>query len=75
MPLVQIGPLTTLTEAAAASVAAGVVLSSVAAGVVGLTTGRSKDEIEEWTLRGGYFGGGVGAAVAFVDAIARYVIL
>jgi hypothetical protein len=47
MPLAQIGPLTTLTEAAAASVAAGVVLSSVAAGVLGLTTGKSRDEIEE----------------------------
>jgi hypothetical protein len=75
MALAQIGPLTTLTEAAAASVAAGVVLTSVAAGVLGLTTGRSRDEIEEWALRGGYFGGGVGAGIALVDAALRCVIL
>jgi hypothetical protein len=75
MPLAQIGPLTNLTEAFAASVGAGVVLLSVAAGVWGLAVGRSRGEIEGWALRGGYLGGGLGAVVAFLDVVLRYVIL
>lgn len=74
MVLAQIGPLTTLTEAVASAVGAGVVLASVAAGVWGLTAGRTRHGIEGLVLKGGYFGGGVGAVVAFVDVVLRYVI-
>jgi len=75
MALAQIGPLTNLTEAAAAAVGAGVVLASAAVGVWGFGVRRSKHEIEELVLKGSYFGGGIGALVAFVDAVLRYVIL
>lgn len=74
MVLAQIGPLTTLIEAAAAAVGAGVVLTSVATGIWGFAVRRAKREIEELVLKGGYFGGGVGAAAAFVDAVLRYFI-
>jgi hypothetical protein len=73
MALAQIGPLTNLTEALATAVGAGVVLLSVAAGGWGLAAGRSRDEVEEWALRGGYFGGGLGALVALLDVALRYI--
>jgi hypothetical protein len=73
MVLAQIGPLTTLTEAAAAAVGAGVVLVSAVAGVWGLAARRARHEIEDLVLKGGYFGGGAGAAAAFVDVVLRYL--
>jgi hypothetical protein len=75
MPPAQIGPLTTLIEAAATAVAAGIVLCSVAAGILGLAERKSRDEIEERALQGGYLGGGVGAVFALVDAVLRYGFL
>ena len=75
MALAQIGPLTTLTEALATAVGAGVVLVQRRSG--SLEAWRwvgSRDEIEERALRGGYFGGGFGAVVALVDVVLRYVI-
>jgi len=72
MTLAQIGPLTTVLEAAAAAVGAGVVLSSVAVGVAGLASRMPRRNLESRALVGGYFGGGVGAVVAVVDAILRY---
>jgi hypothetical protein len=72
MVLAQIGPLTTMLEAAAASVGAGVVLGSVAIGVVRLAQGWSRQRIERRALTDGYVGGVFGAVVAFVDIILRY---
>jgi len=74
MGLAQIGLLTTVLEGAAAAVGAGVVLSGVAVGLWGVAIGRPMIEVEEWALRGGYFGGGFGAGLALVDAILRYGI-
>lgn len=74
MALAQIGPLTTLIEVAATAVGAGIVLCSVAAGILGLAERKQRGEIEERALRGGYIGGGVGAIFAFVDAVLRYGI-
>ncbi len=74
MGLAQIGFLTTVTEGAAAAVGAGVVLGGVAMGLWGLVTARPIGEVEEWALKGGYFGGGFGAVLALVDAILRYGI-
>jgi hypothetical protein len=72
MAFAQIGPLTNLTEVAATAVGAGVVLLSVAAGGWGLATRRSRAEVEEWALKGGYIGGGFGAAMAVADVLFRY---
>jgi hypothetical protein len=72
MGFAHIGLLTTVTEAAATAVGAGVVLSSVAVGVWGIAAGRSLVEVEEWALKGGYFGGAFGAVLACVDAALRY---
>lgn len=74
MGLAQIGFLTTVTEGAAAAVGAGVVLGGVAMGLWGLVTARLIGEVEEWALKGGYFGGGFGAVLALADAILRYGI-
>jgi len=72
MLLTQIGPLTTLSEAAATAVGAGVVLGSVALGISGLLARNSKREVEHWALLGGYAGGAAGAFLALVDAVLRY---
>ena len=61
-------------EGAAAVVGAGVVLGGVAMGLWGLATTRPVVEVEEWALKGGYFGGGFGAVIALVDVILRYGI-
>jgi hypothetical protein len=69
MALAQIGPLTTLSEAAATAVGAGVVLGSVAAGVSGLFASKTRRAIEKRALHGGYVGGIGGAALAVIDAV------
>lgn len=68
----QIGPLTTLSEAAATAVGAGVILGSVAVGVCGVFLGSPKRQIESLALFGGYLGGAAGGFFALVDAILRY---
>lgn len=70
--LAQIGPLTTLSEAAATAVGAGVVLGSVAWGIRGILKRRPLREAERQALFGGYIGGAGGAFLAFLDAALRY---
>lgn len=70
--LAQIGPLTTLSEAAATAVGAGVVLGSVSWGIRGLLKRRPLREAERQALFGGYIGGAGGALLAFLDAVLRY---
>jgi hypothetical protein len=74
MVLAQIGPLTGVLEVLATAVGAGVVLGGVAAGITGMVRGSPKADIEENALADGYIGGGVGAALAFVDLILRYAL-
>ncbi|HEX7244034.1 MAG TPA: hypothetical protein VF245_00535 [Solirubrobacterales bacterium] len=74
MELAQIGPLTTVLEAAATAVAAGAVLGSVAAGIRGLWLHWPARKIERRALSGSYLGGAAGAAAAFFDAAFRYLI-
>lgn len=69
----QIGPLTTLAEAGATAVGAGVVLGSVGTGTLGLVTGLSTEKLEHYALRGGYAGGVAGALLALLDLAVRYV--
>jgi hypothetical protein len=73
MELVNLGPLTTMLEVAAAAVAAGIVLCSVAVGVIGLALGWSRREIGDRALTDGYIGGAIGAGLALVDVVLRYV--
>jgi hypothetical protein len=72
MVLAQIGPLTTVLEASAASVGAGVILGSVALGVGRLAGGWSRPRIERRALTDGYLGGVLGAAAAICDLVLRY---
>jgi hypothetical protein len=72
MTIAQIGPFTTLAEAAATAVGAGVVLGSVASGVRGLLSKRPNQEVENQALFGGYVGGVAGAALLVIDLALRY---
>lgn len=72
MTLAQIGPLTSLFEATATAVGAGIVLLGTAAGISGLAQRKSRQGMESRALVGGYLGGGVGAVLALVDLILRY---
>jgi hypothetical protein len=72
MALGQIGPLTTVLEAFATAVAAGVVLGSVGVGSLGLVLGWSRHSIGDRAVTDGYVGGVVGAAVAVIDVVLRY---
>ena len=70
----QIGPLTTLLEAAATAVGAGVVLGSVAVGIRGLWVRWPVRKIERRALSGSYMGGAAGAVAALADVVIRYGI-
>ena len=69
MVIAQIGPLTTLWEAAATAVGAGVVLGTVSVGIAGLLLGWAARAVERRALAGGYLGGGAGAVLALLDAV------
>jgi len=72
MVLAQIGPLTALLEAGATAIGAGVVVGGATVGVVRLTMGWSRGEIEDAAAIGGVVGGGLGIAAAVVDLVLRY---
>jgi hypothetical protein len=73
MQTAQVGPLTAVTEALATAAGAGAVLGSVAVGIWGLTRGLPRSDLEAETLAMGYFGGGLGAFLACIDAFLRYI--
>lgn len=75
MAVAQIGPLTTVLEAAATSVAAGAVLGSLAAGIRGFWVGLPARRVERWALYGSYVGGTAGAGLALFDVVIRYGIM
>lgn len=68
----SVGPATTLVEAVAASVGAGIVLGGFAMGAVGILTGWSRRDFEKRMLRDGYLGGIAGAVALVVDLVLRY---
>lgn len=69
----QIGPLTTVTEVLATAVGASALLCSVAMGIWGLAHGSSRAGLEADALVAGYVGGGLGALLAGVDVLLRYL--
>lgn len=68
----QIGPFTTVLEAVATAVGAGVVLGTVTMGVIGLALRWPRAELERRALSDGYVGGAVGALVVLWDVALRY---
>jgi len=66
--------MTTVMEAAATAVAAGVVLGSVGVGSLGFVLGWSRRRIGDRAVTDGYVGGMVGAAVAIIDVVLRYFV-
>lgn len=74
MVFLQIGPLTSLLEATATAVAAGILLGSAGMGAVGIALGWPKRKLEGRALTDGYYGGIFGAVLALADAVARYIV-
>lgn len=72
MAFSQIGPLTTVLEAVAAAVGAGIVLGGFALGTYRSMAKRSRRELETRVLVDGYAGGLVGMAVVLLDLVFRY---
>ncbi|MGC1851738.1 MAG: hypothetical protein WA687_04785 [Solirubrobacterales bacterium] len=71
MALSQIGPLTTVLEAVAAAVGAGIVLGGLVLGTYRSMAQRSRCELETRVLVDGYAGGLVGMAVVLLDLVFR----
>lgn len=72
MTFAQIGPLTSMLEAVATAVGAGILLGGFVTGFAGLIEGRPRRELENRILADGYRGGALGAGVVLVDLILRY---
>jgi hypothetical protein len=73
MALAQIGPVTSIFEALATAVAAGVLLGGVLTGIVGMTVGWSRDALAKRSLTDGYAGGLLGVAAVAADLLVRYL--
>ena len=69
MMLAQAGPLTRVLESVATAVGAGIVLGSVAMGVVGMMLGWSRKEIGNRALTDGYLGGLGGGLIVFLESV------
>lgn len=72
MGLAQIGPFTSTVEAVATAMGAGVIVGSVAMGVVGMALGWPREEIAGRAITDGYVGGLFGATLVALDAFLRY---
>jgi len=64
--------MTTMFEALATAVSAGIVLGSFTMGIAGLALGWSRKEIGYRALTDGYIGGIAGVAFALFDLTLRY---
>ena len=74
MVVAAIGPLTSLTQAVAAVVGAGMLLGGFASGAIGLLFSWSKPEFDVRVVRDGYIGGGVAVGFVVADVILRYAL-
>jgi hypothetical protein len=74
MSLAQIGPLTTALEAFATAVGAGMVVGGSVVGLYGLLTGWRRQDVRAEVFDAGYFGGALGALVAFTDVLMSYIV-
>jgi hypothetical protein len=74
MPNAQVGSFTSAFEATATPVGAGIVLGSVALGVIGLVVGWPRRRIGERALTDGYIGGLAGLGVMGIDLALRYLV-
>jgi hypothetical protein len=72
MALGQIGLFTTVVEALATALGAGILLGGFVVGSIGIVAGWPRPLLDERVLAFGYLGGIVGAALAFIDLILRY---
>lgn len=72
MALAQIGIFTSLGEALATAVGAGMVLGAFGAGAVGVLFGWPRQMVEGNAVTYGYYGGIVATIFALLDSILRY---
>lgn len=67
-----IGFLTTVTEALASAVGAGMLLGGFVVGCAGVAVGWARPKFDDEVLFGGYFGGVVAALLALIDTLVGY---
>jgi hypothetical protein len=72
--LVEIGFLTSVTEALAAAVGAGMLLGGFSAGSAGVVFGWGRSELDRRVLMCGYVGGIVAVLLAAIDIGWRYAL-
>ena len=70
----QIGFATTLLELAATSIGEGIVAGGFVAAASGMVGGRSRKELEDDTLRNGFWGGLGGISCLCIDLFLRYAV-
>jgi hypothetical protein len=72
--LAHIGPTTTVLEAAATSIGAGILMGSFLMGTTGLALRWSRQDFEGRALRDGYIGGVAATACLIFDFLMRYFV-
>ncbi|MFL5900400.1 MAG: hypothetical protein ACJ75S_04310 [Solirubrobacterales bacterium] len=70
----QIGPATSLLEAAATSIGAGMLVSGFVMAVLGLARRRTRGQIEKNSLRDACVGGLVATWLIILDLSMRYFV-
>lgn len=70
----QIGFTTTVLEAVATAVGAGIVLGGFLVGVVGLARGWTRADLERRVLRDSYIGGLLALLLVAIDLLVRVVV-
>jgi hypothetical protein len=76
MPVVpgHVGVTTTVLEAAATSIGAGILIGSFLTGIVGLVMGWSRQNFESQVLGDGYIGGTIATVLLVIDVSMRYFV-
>ncbi len=72
--IAHIGATTTVLEAAATSIGAGILMGGFLMGTVGLVLGWTREDFEGRVLRDGYIGGVTATAFLIFDLLVRYAV-
>ena len=72
--LASAGLLTSILEAVATSIGAGLVVGSFSVGIEGIASRRSRTETEKNAVLGGYIGGALGLLVLAADILRKHFV-
>jgi hypothetical protein len=70
----HIGGATTTLEAVAGAIGAGILVSSFAIALLGISLGWPRQVLERRVFRNGYVGGLLGVAAVVLDLLTRHVV-